>query len=88
MKISKVLIILLIATSVSACATNKFIEPLCLPEGPVLEDISIEEQRAIRAINTDLLRRIANNDGSLKAHISTIERITVAHNEQFEAECL
>ena len=79
----KVLTIFLIATITSGCA-NTLVEPLCLPERPVLQDISIEEQIEI---NPHTLLKVAENDLKLKSHVRRIERITEAHNEQFKAKC-
>ena len=82
----KVLTTLLIAMTFSGCSLFKdnLIEPLCLPSRPVLEDISIDEQRSIERTT---LRKLATNDAKLKSHINTIERITGVHNEQFKVNC-
>ena len=78
---------LLILTITSGCAGNQLTLPLCLPDRPVLEPVTIIEQMAIRDISKDLLRRVSLNDLYLKAWLTTVEGITEAHNEQFEAEC-
>lgn len=79
----RLLTILLIATIGSGCATL-VAEPLCLPERPVLYNISELEQRMI---DPDTLEKIAVNDLRLKSHIRTIEGITDEHNNQFKAKC-
>jgi hypothetical protein len=47
----KVWITLLIVTITSGCAGNQLTLPLCLTDRPVLEDISVVEQLAIRDIS-------------------------------------
>ena len=78
---------LLIATITSGCAGNQLTLPLCLDDRPPLEDITVVEQLQIKEISEDLLRRVAVNDANLKSWVSTTERLTATHNEQFEAEC-
>lgn len=66
----------------TGCATTLPVEPpLCLPQRPILEDVSVAEQLAIRAIHPDLLRRVASNDAALKSQVRTLEGIIVAHDE-------
>lgn len=81
------LTILLIATTSSGCGLlrNNVMEPLCLPDRPSLENISIVEQSDI---NAQTLRKIADNDRKLKAHVRVTERLVEEHNKQFKAECL
>lgn len=89
MKSIKVLITLLIVTTIgSGCATQeKFIEPLCLPNRPVMVDMSIEDQRAFKTWDEALFTDVVVNDLLLKRHIATVEGVVGAHNKQFEAEC-
>jgi len=87
---SRVLItclILAIGGSSWGCAANDLVEPLCYPIKPTLYDITLEEQRQIKAINPHLLARIGINDKVLKDYISLMIELTVSHNEQFEATC-
>ena len=83
----KALTILLIVTTFSGCSlfNNALVEPLCLPERPVLEDLSINEQSRIPS---EILGKVGGNDLALKGHLVTIERIVETHNEQFKAQCL
>lgn len=83
MKSLKVLAIFLILITSSGCA-NRFIEPLCLPDRPDLEPISVAEQADIKP---STLLKIAENDLKLKSWVVTAERITEEHNEQFSAKC-
>ncbi len=87
MRISRVLIISLIATIISGCAGNDLVEPLCYPLKPVVEDISRAEQLQIKHISEDLLRRIGTNDKKLKEFIRLMMELTDSHNKQFEATC-
>ena len=84
MKTLKVLTILLILTTTSGCATS-YVNPLCLPSRPALENITIEEQIEIQP---STLIKIAENDSKLKEWVVTTERITRIHNEQFKATCI
>ncbi len=90
MKSLKVLVILLIVTTGSGCSLfkDKIREPFCLSERPVLEDITVEEQRAVHELDPDLWRRFSLNDRKLKDYIVLTERQAGAHNEQFRAECI
>jgi hypothetical protein len=65
------------------CATSLPPEgPICVPERPVLENISVQEQLDIRDnVSEDLLRRIGTNDTTLKGHIRLLERMILAHDE-------
>lgn len=85
-KTLRVLTILLIVTIGSGCSLfkDRIREPLCLPSRPVLEDLTILEQRMM---NPDTLEKVAINDVRLKTHIKTIEEITAEHNTQFKAKC-
>lgn len=81
MKILQVLIILTTLT-ISSCAVSLPIEsPICVPERGVLHTITVEEQRAIRSIDPDLLFRIGENDSILKGMVKTLEGFIIAHDE-------
>jgi len=81
-KRSHLSICLLLALLSAGCATTLPPEPpLCVPLRPVLQDISVEDQLAIRRIDPDLLSRVATNDTTLKSHIVVLERVIYAHDE-------
>lgn len=80
----KNLIILSILTIGSGCVSTPTFAPLCPPDRPHLESISIEE---IRAAEPTLIRIVARNDLKLKAHIKLLEELIQAHNEQLGVEC-
>jgi hypothetical protein len=84
-----VLTTLLIATTISGCSLFKdnLVEPLCLPSRPVLQDVSIEQQRTLKDADSEAFSIVATNDLLLKQHIVTIEAITDVHNNQFKAKC-
>ena len=73
----------------SGCTLFKgdLIEPLCLPERPILESISVEQQRELKNANEEAFSSVVLNDVSLKAHIVVIETIVGVHNQQFKAKC-
>ena len=79
----------ILTIGISGCSIwkDRVREPLCLPDRPYLEAISVEEQREMWAVNKDTWTKVAINDERLKSHIKTIEGITAAHNEQFKARC-
>lgn len=79
----KVLLALAILTISSGCAHN-LTEPLCLPDRPVLQPITVAEQINIKPAT---LLKIADNDLALKSWVVTTERLVEAHNEQFKAKC-
>lgn len=80
--------LIFLAILISGCAsTEKFIEPLCVSDMPLLASLSVEEQTMIKDYDPDLLYRIANNQLLLVDHIWLMERLIATHNEQFEAEC-
>jgi len=80
---------LLILASVSAgCASNDLIEPLCLPDWPQLEDITVHEQRDIKnMVGKDTLRKVVVNDAKQQGYIELVDDLVYTHNEQFEASC-
>ena len=80
----KVLIALAILTISSGCVSTPLIEPLCLPDRPVLVPITVEEQIEI---NPHTLLKVAVNDAELKAWVRTAEEIANVHNKQFKATC-
>ena len=81
MQTSKVLTILVILTISSGCASVPTAPPLCYPDRPVLEAISVDEQREIPA---DTLLKIGTNDAKLKSHIRVIERLLDEHNKDLD----
>lgn len=82
---TKTLVVMTIGSILSGCALFKHPgEPLCLPSRPTLEPISIEEQLEIPP---QTVAKLSRNEGKLKSHVVTIERITEEHNKQFKAEC-
>ena len=89
MKTLKVLTILLIVTTSSGCSLFRTTPyaPLCLDRDVTLQDLTIEEQRAIRDINPDLLVKIATNDVKLKSVITKYEELAEAHNRIYGTEC-
>ena len=80
----KVLIALAILTITSGCVSTPLIEPLCLPDRPVLVPITVEEQIEI---NPSTLLKIAINDAELKSWVKLAERTADVHNKQFKATC-
>lgn len=80
----RVLITLVILTITSGCVHNSLIRPLCLPDRPVLEPITVEEQMSI---NPHTLMKIALNDAELKSWLVQAERLAEEHNEQFKVKC-
>lgn len=89
MKILKVLTILTTLTITSGCSLwkNNLVEPLCLPERPVLETVSIEDQRSMKNASQKGFSQLGRNDLALKDWVVVVEKITAAHNEQFKAQC-
>ena len=86
MKSLRVLIFL--AILMTACAgTEKFINPLCVNEAPLIQDMSVEDQLAIWEYSVELLLQIADNQLLLIDHILLVEKLIAIHNTQFEAEC-
>jgi len=77
------LTILLIVISFSAaCSTTMPLEaPLCVPLRPVLQDISVEDQRAMKQASPEGFAKTATNDATLKAHVNVLERTIQAHDE-------
>lgn len=82
----KVLTIFLILTigSLTGCAATPPYAPLCTPDRPNLESISVPEQQQIEP---EVLRKLASNDLRLKSHIKTLEDLIKAHNELYGVEC-
>lgn len=86
-KTLKVLAILATLTIISGCSlfqSKDFTEPLCLPDRPVLEEITLDEQRLIER---ETLRKLGENDAKLKAYIRTAEELAAEHNTQFKVKC-
>lgn len=81
-------ILLILILICSGCAgTPTYYQPFCLEEGPLLEDITVEEQKQIRRISADLLRRVGENDMKQKLYIKEIGQLAEAHNGQFKTQC-
>lgn len=81
--VRSLLIVALILQMLSGCASQPVAEPpICVPVRDFfLEEISVEEQRSIFAIDPDILRRLAENDLRLKSHVVVLERTIEAHDE-------
>ncbi len=83
-----ILLTLAIGAGSGGCASNDLIEPLCLPDWPALEDITLAEQMDIRAyVGKDVLRKVVHNDTKQQNYIELVDDLVYAHNEQFEATC-
>ena len=88
MKILRVLILSLIVTIISGCATKiKYVEPLCLSLQPVLSDILVSDQLLMRDASMEGFTLLAFNDAELKSWVAETKRIVAIHNEQFKATC-
>lgn len=81
MKTLKGLIILTILMIGSGCVTTPPEPPLCLPERPVLVEVTLDEQRAI---DTDTLRKIGTNDLRLKEYARLLEERIRVHDEALD----
>jgi len=80
LRTSKVWTISAILIITSGCCTIPVEPPICLPDRPVLEPITREEQLLIKNIDEDLLRRIGSNDAALKGYIKEVEGYVQAHD--------
>jgi hypothetical protein len=65
----------------SGCATYVPEPPLCLPERPVLVEVTVDEQRAL---NRDTLRKFGLNDLALKEYARQLEERIRLHDEALE----
>jgi hypothetical protein len=82
-KTLKVLIISIVLTIGSGCSVTIPIEPpLCLPERPVLVEVTLDEQQAI---SRDTLRKIGLNDLALKQYARQLEARISTHDEPLDA---
>lgn len=62
--------------------------PLCPPDRPNLESLSVSSiQEVYLAGQEELIRIVASNDLRLKSHIKLLEDLIQAHNEQLGVEC-
>ena len=86
-KILKVLTIFLILTIGTACSTLPTTVAFCHPERPALEDITREEQIAIKNISSDLLRKVGENDLKLKSYSISLEDEGTLINEANGVDC-
>lgn len=77
----KVLIILVMMLG-SGCATTLPVEPpICLPERPVYQTLSLWEQRVLFGAHKEAFTKVGTNDVGLKSYIKTLERFINAHDE-------
>jgi hypothetical protein len=87
---SKVLITLLILTIsslASGCSTTLPAEsPICVPLRPVLSDIAVSDQRAMKAAAPEGFANASTNDAKLKSHLRLLEGTIHAHDEPL-GEC-
>jgi hypothetical protein len=81
MKILRGLIILTILMIGSGCVTTPPEPPLCLPERPVLVEITIDEQRNI---SKDTLSKFGYNDLRLKQYARLLEERIRVHDETLD----
>jgi hypothetical protein len=88
-KILKVLTILTTLTISSGCSLFKedLIEPLCLERRPLLQPVSVPDQRLMKVASEEGFATMALNDRALKDWIVVTERTVEVHNEQFKAKC-
>lgn len=66
----------------SGCATVPPEPPLCLPERPVLVEITVDEQRSVER---DLLWKFTVNDLALKEYARLLEERIKAHDEALDS---
>lgn len=81
---TKTLVVMTIGSILVGCCGQPVQEPLCLPARPVLEPVTVAEQMEIPP---QTVAKLSRNEGKLKSHVRTIERITEEHNKQFDARC-
>lgn len=77
----KVFIILISLTIGSGCVTTPPEPPLCLPERPVLVEVTIDEQRSI---STSTLAKLGHNDNALKEYARLLETRISVHDEKLD----
>ena len=66
---------------VQGCATTMPPEPpLCVPLRPVLEPLSVSDQRTLWSANAEVFGVLARNDAKLKSHVRVLEATIVAHD--------
>jgi hypothetical protein len=76
------ILMVLLLVAMGGCAASIPVEgPICLPERPVLENISIEDQRWLHAERPLLLQQIGTNDATLKSTVRLLEGLILAHDE-------
>ena len=63
------------------CSTIPVESPLCVPERPVLVDVSVSDQLAMKEASPTGFASMATNDLELKAHVRVLERTIHAHDE-------
>lgn len=87
MKNLMVLTILRTATITSAflllgaCASLPPEAPLCVPLRPLLVDIAVVDQLAMKKASPKGFAEVATNDATLKSHLVVLERTIQAHDE-------
>lgn len=78
------LVVLASVALVGACSNIPLESPICTPLRPVLVDLSIVDQLAIRENvpqGQDVLLTISTNDLELKSHVRLLEGLIDAHDE-------
>jgi hypothetical protein len=75
--------------TISGCGLfrNNLVEPLCLEARPLLQDVTIADQRLMKEASEQGFEIVVLNDRALKDWIVGTEKIVEAHNEQFKATC-
>jgi hypothetical protein len=54
---------------------------LCSGPRPVLHDVTVAEQRAMKDASKPGFSKIASNDATLKAYVVLLERVIQTHDE-------
>lgn len=66
----------------AGCASNPPQVPLCLPDRPELETLTVNQQRMLHRASPESLALLSRNDTRLKAHLSTVESLVDAYNTE------
>ena len=83
MKRLKIFLILTTLTIGSGCVATLPVAPLCVPERPNLQGLTVEQ---LREAGPELVTIVATNDLKLKSHIKLLEELIKAHNRTTGAE--